>query len=198
MSGDVPDGVGNSTGVRVLEVTPAGDLGEPGDTVTFRATYNSLLAATASWHFGGGATALEPGNPVCRAVLGATGTYSGSVSIQSATGSSAPFPFSYTVLPKSAGRCGPLGIVTSTLPDAIVGVDYYVPILITRAIPPFTVMLDNGTLPPGFKVESSAVSGNTTLAGDYQFVLRITDSCPDGPRTIYSKRFTFHVAPAPP
>ncbi|HYE77610.1 MAG TPA: PKD domain-containing protein, partial [bacterium] len=79
-------------------VSPSGNAGCTGATVTFNVTGNTGDTPTGwSWNFGGGATPNTSSNSAPMVTLGAPGTYNGTVTLSSACGTGADFPFSFTV-----------------------------------------------------------------------------------------------------
>ena len=75
----------------------------------------------------------------------------------------------------------PLFIVTATLPDAVVGSSYTVPLQTIGGIQPFTWNVETGALPPGFALDPvtgtiSNSSPNANVVGRYAFTVKVTDS----------------------
>ncbi|MFL6214654.1 MAG: putative Ig domain-containing protein [Blastocatellia bacterium] len=72
----------------------------------------------------------------------------------------------------------PLRVVTSgALSSGLTGVNYSTQLFFTGGHPPVTWGFNSGTLPPGLSVSSSGIlSGRPTIAGNYTFTVRVTDS----------------------
>jgi len=80
----------------VERVERPGNVGSPCDVVTFNAIATNSPTSW-SWNFGGGASPNTSTAPLPQVTLLALGTYNGTVIATNAAGSSAPFPFSYTI-----------------------------------------------------------------------------------------------------
>ncbi|MCG3152909.1 MAG: hypothetical protein GEEBNDBF_02214 [bacterium] len=83
----------------ITSVTPTGLIGAVDDPITFRATASGNVTSW-SWDFGGGtrtpgATGQEP----TVFLAGTAGTFQGNVTATGPEGTSAPYPFSFRVLP---------------------------------------------------------------------------------------------------
>jgi len=72
----------------------------------------------------------------------------------------------------------PLSIVTSSLPDGIIGIAYSGTLSATGGKTPYTWSLASGSLPPGLALNSSTgeISGTPTATGTFNFTARITDA----------------------
>ncbi len=66
--------------------------------------------------------------------------------------------------------------VAAQMPAATRNLPYSQAIPITGGKPPFAVRLTQGRLPQGFRIEDGAVTGVTSRAGNYAFVITVTDS----------------------
>ncbi|MCR4308261.1 MAG: putative Ig domain-containing protein, partial [Candidatus Berkelbacteria bacterium] len=86
--------------------------------------------------------------------------------------------FQLTVLPASGGQT--LTITTTSLPGGTVSTPYSQAITATGGTTPYTWSLFSGTLPPGLILTSgtpsATLSGNPTLAGTYNFVLKVAEN----------------------
>ncbi|MDX2044585.1 MAG: putative Ig domain-containing protein [Acidobacteriota bacterium] len=71
--------------------------------------------------------------------------------------------------------CGTIGINPSSLPNGFVGTTYNQSLSGTGGFGSYTFALDSGTLPPGVNLSGSALNGNPTTVGTFNFVLRATD-----------------------
>jgi large repetitive protein len=65
--------------------------------------------------------------------------------------------------------------LTTSLPDGIVGTPYYQTIGLSGSVPPETFTVDSGALPKGIALNANTLSGTPTVAGVFQFVLRVND-----------------------
>lgn len=74
--------------------------------------------------------------------------------------------------------------VTSTLPNAVIGLPYSLPLSVYGGIFPYTWSTPSGTLPPGLSLDpAGVVSGIPTAVGTSSFTLEVTDSTPGTPQT---------------
>ena len=84
----------------VIAVTPTGTISTSGTRVVFQATASNS-PASFQWSFGGGATPNQSNVAEPSVVLGAPGSYAGSVVAINSAGTSSAFAFSYAVAPLS-------------------------------------------------------------------------------------------------
>ena len=72
----------------------------------------------------------------------------------------------------------PLVITTTTLPNGVQGSVYSDAVAVTGGTPAYTWTVDAGALPDGLTLDAGtgAISGIATLAGTYDFTIRVTDS----------------------
>ncbi|RMG01515.1 MAG: hypothetical protein D6726_09395 [Nitrospirae bacterium] len=78
----------------------------------------------------------------------------------------------------------PIAVPTS-LPDAMVGVQYNKSIQYSGGYAPVTCSIYNGNLPPGLAISSQCVIlGKANKSGNYEFGIRIEDSCPLGTKSL--------------
>lgn len=83
----------------ITNVTPTGLIGAVDDPITFRATATGTVTSW-SWDFGGGTrTPGASGQEPTVFLAGTAGTYQGSVTATGPDGTSAPYPFTFRVLP---------------------------------------------------------------------------------------------------
>lgn len=88
-----------------------------------------------------------------------------------------------------------LAIVTSDLPDAIVGVAYGRTLAAFGGDPDFSWLLDSGSLPPGLSLnQSGSITGTPSTAGTFNFVVKVTDV----KSNLATKALTLIVKPAAP
>ena len=82
-----------------------------------------------------------------------------------------------------------LGISSSILPDATVGMRYTTSLTATGAKPPFQwTLLPDVTTPPGLALNADGtITGVPTVAGTYSFTLGVTGTTEDGQLTAYSR-----------
>jgi hypothetical protein len=87
-----------------------------------------------------------------------------------------------------------LQIAFDSAPSATVGELYHFRLLAEGGTPPLTWSLDKGELPPGLDLEAGgAISGKPSVAGEFRFTLRVTDS--GKPAQSQSREFTITVVP---
>ena len=74
---------------------------------------------------------------------------------------------------------------------------YFSQSMVLGGLPPVTVTVDSGSVPPGMNIESNGYfSGSPTATGTYSFTLTATDS--DNPPVSIQSAFTFTVLPPLP
>jgi len=86
----------------------------------------------------------------------------------------------------------PLTISTSLLPQGEVGIGYNASLGVSGGLPPYTVSVISGALPPGLKLGSPTIIGTPQLAGNKRFTIRVTDQL----GASVSKRFTLNILKA--
>ncbi|MEJ1936771.1 Ig domain-containing protein, partial [Nostoc sp. NIES-2111] len=161
----------NATALTITPTTlPPGALNVP---------YSTTLGAsggTAPYNFSVASGALPPG-----LTLSTTGVLSGSPT-QAGT-----FQFTVGVVDNSsvsstAGvtiTISPSSILISTSGLAVgqTGIAYSSSLSASGGTPPYTFILINGSLPPGLTLfASGAITGTPTLAGSYNFTVRVNDT----------------------
>jgi hypothetical protein len=123
-------------------------------------------------------------------VLSGTPTVSGTFSVTVTAGtSSAVVTTNFTLFIKFLSLKNLLfGLPTASLGDATVGSTFNLTLTPTGAVPPYTISLASGALPPGLAVVAAdavngttgfgryAIAGIPTTVGDYNFVLQYADS----------------------
>ncbi|MFQ5663940.1 MAG: putative Ig domain-containing protein [Terriglobia bacterium] len=69
-------------------------------------------------------------------------------------------------------------ILSQSLPDGSLGIDYDVTVVVGSGTPPFTWQVAAGSLPDGLKLNSSSanITGIPTTVGTFMFKIRVTDS----------------------
>jgi plastocyanin domain-containing protein len=75
---------------------------------------------------------------------------------------------------------GDPSITTTSLPSGAVGTSYSQAVDVVGTFPPFTWLVESGSLPPGLSLPtatsgSGTISGTPTNAGTYDFTLQVTD-----------------------
>jgi large repetitive protein len=137
--------------------------------------YSATLAATGgtppyTWVVNGlpsGITATPSG------VLGGTPTISGSFTVAATVTDSAGVQASrtFSLVVASSG----LTVVTTSLPNGVVGTPYFTALFASGGTPPYTWVV-NG-LPPGITASSAgALSGTPTATGSFNVAVTVTDS----------------------
>lgn len=100
---------------------------------------------------------------------------------------------SNTVQPPS-----PLSILTQSLPPGLIGSNYNVPISTSGGVAPFTVQIQNGSLPPGLQVLSNAngirITGTPLTVGLFSFRLIVNDNSAQSA----NRDFTIAISQADP
>ena len=143
---------------------------------TTGAAYSAALAAAGgsgpyTWSISGGS--LPSGLSVGDAIAGtpmAAGPFTFRLVATDATGQQAGLACSLAV------SNGPLGVSGCPLPEATAGDSYRFVLRPAGGSQPFTWTL-NGALPPGLQMNAGGVvEGKVTAAGDFQFVLGLSDS----------------------
>ena len=156
-------------------------------TGTVGTAYSQALTASGgsppytSWSVVGGA--LPPGLSVCSSgtICGTpttTGTSTFAVEVTDNAGTKASQQLSIAV--NHVSGLDP-GILSTSLPSGTVGAPYNHDVQLFGTLPPFTVSVVSGSLPPGLSVNGQTdsftdpISGTPTTAGTYNFVLDLTD-----------------------
>ena len=71
----------------------------------------------------------------------------------------------------------PLTITTSSLPNGVLNLSYSATLAGSGGTPPYSWSLESGNLPTGLSLSSSGtISGTPTVAGSYNFTVRLSDS----------------------
>lgn len=75
-------------------------------------------------------------------------------------------------------RCTPLTLASRSLAAASNGTAYLETVQVFGGVPPVSVMLAAGLLPPGIRLSSSGeLAGTPTASGNYEFTVTAVDSC---------------------
>ncbi|MCK9417911.1 MAG: YDG domain-containing protein [Nitrospirae bacterium] len=84
-------------------------------------------------------------------------------------------------------------ITTSAVPDGAKGTPYSYALNVSNGIPPYSWLLQSGTLPSGITLNSSTgvLSGTPTTKQAYSFTIRVSDS--DSPAQTATKTFSMNV-----
>jgi len=85
----------------------------------------------------------------------------------------------------------PLAMSPSDPPEGEVGVAYNGTIAPTGGVPPYTVAVTGGSLPPGLSLGSTTIVGTPTASGKQTFTVKVTDQLGSS----VSKQFTLKIYP---
>ena len=79
--------------------------------------------------------------------------------------------------PANTGIAATLAILTSSLPDAVVGKPYSGQVTLFGGVAPYSVSLTNGPLPAGLSIDNTGlITGTPSAAGNFAFTVQVTDS----------------------
>lgn len=122
-------------------------------------------------------------------ILTSGGTRWFEVMVTDSFGCGSSYPFNITVLDTSSA-CASLSILPSSLPEDTVGNEYAVALQGQGGIPPYSLYLNSGSLPPGLRLtEGGEIVGIPKEVGDFNFSVEIWDS--SGCRTVFD--YTINV-----
>ena len=178
--------------VQSIAVTPANPTIAVGATQQFTATGTYTDGSTkditsqVTWSSSNTGVATINSSGLATAVGG------GSTTIKATQGSVS----GNTIL---TAQVVPLGITTTSLPGATVGLSYSVKMSAAGGVPPYTWSLANNTvLPPGLAIASSSgqITGTPTQDGSFTFMVQVSDS--GSPQHTATQQFNLAVAPTPP
>jgi hypothetical protein len=94
----------------------------------------------------------------------------------------------------SSGKCKPLGIITTSIPDGEVNISVSDQINKKGGTAPITFSLQSGTLPTGLSLSTAGlISGTPTVAGTYNFTIKAIDAT----GTTATKALTKIILPPP-
>jgi hypothetical protein len=85
----------------------------------------------------------------------------------------------------------PLALGLSVLPAGEVGMAYNTSLGISGGLPPYTVAVIKGSLPPGLNLGSPTIVGTPTASGKKSFTIKVTDQVDSSA----SKQFTLKIYP---
>jgi uncharacterized protein (TIGR03437 family) len=161
----------NATSLTVTPTTlPAGAIGVPYSTVM------GATGGTAPYNFSLAAGSLPAGlflntNGTLSGTPTQAGSYNFTVGVVDSASVSSTANVSITISPSS------IVISTASLAVGQTGIAYNSSISASGGTPPYTFTLINGQLPQGLTLfASGAISGTPTLAGSYNFTVRVNDS----------------------
>ncbi|WP_178128966.1 autotransporter domain-containing protein [Pseudomonas sp. PB120] len=132
-------------------------------------------------------------------IISGTPTETGSFSFGvTATDSTSPTPFSTTKTYSTTISHPSLALTDGqTLPDGAVSQAYTHAFAITGGTAPYTFVVESGSLPPGTTLSSSGLmSGTPSVAGDYTFVVKFTDTTGGLGPYAQSKSFNLKITAA--
>lgn len=127
---------------------------------------------------------------------GTAGTYNLALSLSDATGRSGLFPVSLVIQPGAViTQALPLAIGMLSLANLTVGTPPCIPacqVLAGGGVQPYSFSVSSGALPSGLFLSAAGVlTGTPTVAGDYRFVLAVSDAS----GTTVQSSYTTVVAP---
>lgn len=148
----------------------------PGGTVGI--SYNQVLQATGgtmpyTWSLSAGS--LPPGlslsgSGMITGIPSASGAYNFTVKVSDAVGLTAKQLLSITIAVK-------LMIVTASLPDAIINVNYSQMVVAAGGTPPYSWSIVSGNFPPGLILSDlGVISGKPTTTGTFNFTVQVMDA----------------------
>ncbi len=184
-------------GPSIIAISP---LSVPAGSPAFRLRVDgrNLHSATVYWNGTprhtseiSGASPDSIGASVLASIAATDVSVPGTASVSATTpaGVSNSATFTITVHP------APLVITTTSLPSATVGEPYSQQLNASGGIPPYSWAVTSGSLPPGLALSSSGLlSGTPAAAGQYQFVVTVTDSS----GTAVAMRMRFEAPPETP
>jgi hypothetical protein len=142
--------------------------------ITSQATWSSSLSSVATIAAGGLASAVSAGTTTIAASLAGV---AGSTTLTVQT--------------------GPLGVVTTSLPDGTVNSGYSATLTATGGTMPYSWLVASGSLPPGLTLNATngAVTGTPTSAGVYTFTVRVYDN--SNPVQTAARQFSLTTASLP-
>lgn len=114
---------------------------------------------------------LDPATGVISGTLTGSGTYSFTVTVTDAHGTTSSQTYTGTVN-------APLAITTTSIPVPPVGSPYAQTVQTTGGVAPLTFALSGGSLPPGLTLDpnTGVISGTLSAPGPYSFTVEVTDS----------------------
>ncbi len=87
----------------------------------------------------------------------------------------------------------PFEFVQTSLPAAVLGVNYNAPLSLSGSAPPVSLRISAGNLPPGLVLSSDGISGTPSLRGTYLFTVSATHLASG----VAERQFLIHVTPSP-
>ena len=149
--------------------------------------YTATLAATGgtapyAWSIASGLLPTGLGLGVTTGTISGTpstaGTYNVTMAVTDSTGRQALKVLSLVIAAGACTGCPSLTITTTSLPNISVGVAYSTTLAATGGTAPYKWSILSGQLPPSITLVSSSgiISGTSSTAGSYTFVIQAADS----------------------
>jgi len=167
--------VSTPAGIEMRNATAAGTFGTGNITINY--TSGAFAAQTIEVRFAASATATS---------------YTGTITISGGGAANQVVNLSGTV----TATGGALTIVTTTLPNGVVGTAYNATITAQNGTGPYTWSLASGTLPTGLTLNTAAtglttsLSGTPTAAGVFTFTIQVADSAAGTDTQLYNVTVT--------
>ncbi len=166
--------VSTPAGIEMRNATASGTFGTGNITINY--TGGAFAAQTIEVRFASTATAT---------------TYTGTITVSGGGASNQVVNLSGTVT-----VTGALTIVTTTLPNGVIGATYNATITAQNGTGPYTWSLASGTLPSGLTLNTAAtglttsLSGTPTAAGVFTFTVQVSDSAAGTDTQLYNVTVT--------
>ncbi|CAG0972672.1 hypothetical protein PLCT2_01444 [Planctomycetaceae bacterium] len=166
--------VSTPAGIEMRNATAAGTFGT--GVITINYTGSAFAAQTIEVRFASTATAT---------------TYTGTITVAGGGATNQVVNLSGTVT-----VAGGLTIVTTTLPNGVIGATYNATITAQNGTGPYTWSLASGTLPTGLTLNTAAtglttsITGTPTAAGVFTFTIQVADSAAATDTQLYNVTVT--------